>query len=495
MKVIFAMTGLILAISLAGTASRASAEQPRAFDAGRLRSVHDRLLADYTAERKKYSSIYSSLDGFYQSMVTAMEGAGVKELLDGAKAGPVSPSTRVAVLNDYGFWLSRTSDPRKAIPILQKVLELAPTRAVAELNLADAARASLAVAPTWEEKGRLVAMATHAYAAYQKLVGKEAPSDREFQALHATTSVKENVCSYVAEFYNHGRQAEMWGYPDPVDIAGDGKLRHVYIFDQGTAHIPVIFASTKAVAEEDRVIESFNDHPEVDFSRTRDPSTAREYGNWPELHILPFTDGYYLVEQADGGPVVVIKPNAGTVCRFKRHFTPVLAEDHAPAICKEAFSGKAFQRIPDHPLPNGDIPGNDSMGLPGAGTPRFTSYADVTLDPKGVPGRIGFYDYEWGGGPGCDAYGVGFLDGQGLETSARAKALNSVLSRMADCHGSRAFLVTVNGENLIEWNGGSALQRTAPPRTLLRLKDEKVETACRVEQRPTYIPELVDKPR
>jgi hypothetical protein len=492
MKIIFAVTIVILAISAAR--SRASAEQPRAFDAAQLKSVHDRLLVDYPAERKKYLSTFTNLDRFYQRLVTALEDAGVKELVNGSKTERVSPAVRIATLNDYGFWLSRTSDPRKAIPVLQKVLELAPARAVAELNLGDAARSSLMVAETWVEKGRYVTLASQAYATYQELAGKAAPAAQEFHELHATQSVNENICSYVAAFYNHGRQAEMWGYPDPVDIAGDGKLRHIYIFDQGTAHIPVIFASTKAVAEEDRFMESFNEPPEVDFSRTRDLSTADEYGNWLELHILPFRDGYYLVEQEDNGPVVVVKPNAGTVCRFKRNFTPVLADDHAPGLCKAVIAEKTFDRIPNHPLPNGDIEVDDTMELPGAGIPRFKRYSDVKLDPKGAPGRIGYYDYEWSGGPGCDSYGVGFLDGLGLEISARAKALNMALSHMTDCHGSSAFLVTVNGENLIEWNGGHALQRTAPPRTLLRLKGDKVETICRVEQRPTYIPEPVVKP-
>jgi hypothetical protein len=488
MKFIRAVASAIVAISLVGGASRASAEQPRSFDAARLRDVHDRLLAEYPAERKKVSSSFGNLGGFYRRLAAALEDAGVTELVEGPKAGLVSPEFRVAVLNDYGFWLSRTNDPRKAIPILQKVLELAPTRAVAELNLGDAARASVTVAETWAEKGKLVALGLQAYAAYQKLAGKEAPEASEFQALHTAPSVNENVCSYVAAFYNQGRQVEIWGYPDPVDIAGDGKLRHVYIFDEGTAHIPVIIASTKPVAEADRVTESEKEPPEVDFRRTRGQSSDDEYSGWTELHVLPFKDGYYLVEQQDGGPIVVIKPNAGAVCQFKRTFTPVLAEDHAPEICKEAFSGKAFQRIPDAPLPNGEIiPADDNLHLPGADMPHFQRYTDMKLDPQGAPGRIGYYAYEWGGGAGCDAYGVAFLQGQNVEESARAEALNDALSRLADCRGSKAFLVAVNGENLIEWDGGSALQRTAPPRTLLRLKGDKVETVCRVEQRPTYI--------
>ena len=137
-----------------------------------------------------------------------------------------------------------------------------------------------------------------AYSAYQKLAGKDAPAAKEFQALHAAGSVSENVCRTVAAFYNRGRQEEMWGYPDPVDIAGDGRLRHVYIFDQGTAHVPVILASTKAVPEEDRLVEALAEDAEVNFNRTVDQSSTEEHGSRPEIHILPFRDGYYLVDQA-----------------------------------------------------------------------------------------------------------------------------------------------------------------------------------------------------
>jgi hypothetical protein len=155
MKFIRAVANAIVAISLVAGASRVTAEQARSFDAARLRSVHDRLLADYPAERKKVFS--GNLASFYQRLATALEDAGVTELVDGPKAGLVPPEFRVAVLNDYGFWVSRTNDPSRAIRILQKVLELAPTRAIAELNLGDAARSSLTVAETWAEKSKFVA--------------------------------------------------------------------------------------------------------------------------------------------------------------------------------------------------------------------------------------------------------------------------------------------------------------------------------------------------
>jgi hypothetical protein len=498
MRIISAAIFVLLVVGSGETGSPAwaTADEPRAVDAERLRKLHGRLLAEHPVERKKNLNTPITLARFYLRLTGALEDAGVKELLDDAKAGLVPHAARISILNDYGFWLSKTDNPRNAVPVLQKVIELAPARAVAHLNLGDASRSSVTLAETWEQKSRLSTIGMKAYSAYQKLAGKDAPDAREFQALHAAGSVSENVCSYVAAFYNRGRQEEMWGYPDPVDIAGDGKLRHVYIFDQGTAHIPVIFASTKAVPEEERVVEGLSGGDEVDFSRTVDQSSAEEYGSWPEFHVLPFRDGYYLVYQEDGGPVAVVKPNAGTVCKFNRSFKPTLVEDHSPAICKDAASDRAFDKIRAQPLSD-KIPPTDaqSLNLPGTGTPDFQRYSDVKLDPMGTPGRIGYFEYNSSSGPGCDASGVAFLNGQDLEKSARAKALIEAQVQTMDCRGSAAFLVQANGENLLELDGGRALQRATAPRTLLRLRGDRFETVCRVEQRPTYVPLPVAKSR
>jgi hypothetical protein len=165
-------------------------------------------------------------------------------------------------------------------------------------------------------------------------------------------------------------------------------------------------------------------------------------------------------------------------------------ENRAPAICREALDGKAFDKIPDNPLPGEEIANDERSGLPsGGGLPHFQRYADVTLDPKGPPGRIGYYEFESGAGPGCGLNGIAFLDGNRLENSRRAKALAEAQEELKDCRGSSASLVRTHGENLIEWKGGHALQREVPPRVLLRLVGEKIETVCRVEQRPTYSPE------
>ena len=453
------------------------------------------MLATYAAGRKRfsntpiaslpYSNVPVSLADFYSHLATMLEQAGVDSLLDESVPERMPPALRAEILNDYGFWLSKTNDPKKAIPILQRVVGFAPDRVVAWLNLADAVRSALPLAVTWAEKTGLAKIGLRAYSSYQTLTGKHLPAAEEFQFLYANPTVSRDVCSYVAAFYTRGRQAELWGYPDPVDITGDGRLRHVYIFDQGTAHIPVILSSTKEIPEEDRLVESFKED-EVDFSRT-DPAQF-DHGSWPELHMLPFRGGYYLVDQEDGGPVAIVKPNAGTVCQFKRNFTPELAENRAPAICRELIDGKMFDKIPDKPLPSENM--DEQSDVFGRGdVPHFKQYSDVRLDPGGPPGRIGYYEFASGAGAGCDINGIAFLDGNRLEKSRRAEALAEAQERLKDCRGSTVSLVRAHGENLIEWHGGRALQRAVAPRALLRLVGEKVELLCRVEQRATYSPD------
>jgi hypothetical protein len=81
-----------------------------------------------------------------------------------------------------------------------------------------------------------------------------------------------------------------------------------------------------------------------------------------------------------------------------------------------------------------------------------------------------------------------FLHGQDIEKSPRNDALLAAQEKMTNCRDSTGFLIRADGQNLIEIDGGAAVQRSEPPRMLLRLRGDRVETVCRVEQRVTYVP-------
>jgi hypothetical protein len=301
-------------------------------------------------------------------------------------------------------------------------------------------------------------------------------------AAPAKPAAANDVCSYIAAAYNRGQQDKLWGYTDPVDIAGDGKLRHVYIIEQGTAHVSSIIASTKALSPAEQEAASSS---EVNFYGS--------IGQDMELETVPrifqFLGAYYVVYEEDGGPSDVVKPDSGEICRFKRHFSKVLTEDRAPAFCKAVRTGKSFQKLTTRKLASEIIVDDaQTLDLPGPHSPTIARYSDVKLDPAGAPARVGHFRYESSAGAGCSASGVVFLHGQDIEKSPRNDALLAAQEKMTNCRDSTGFLIRADGQNLIEIDGGAAVQRSEPPRMLLRLRGDRVETVCRVEQRVTYVP-------
>ena len=295
-----------------------------------------------------------------------------------------------------------------------------------------------------------------------------------------------DVCSFIAAAYNRGDEDKLWGYPDPVDIAGDGKLRHVYIIEQGTAHVHSIVASTRRLSD-----------PEQQTA----PSEVNFFGSIGQdmvLETIPrifsFKGAYYVVYEGDGGPYDVVKPDAGELCQFKRHYSPVLGEDHAPALCKQALAGSPFKKIPTQKLAKAiTVEDADTLDLPGPFSPSIARYAKLKLDPAAPPVTVGYFSYESSAGSGCQAAGVVLLQGNDIEKSPRNTALLAAEADMSDCRGSNAFLIEAGDQTLIEIDGGAAEQQTKPPRLLVRLNGDKIEKVCKVEQRATYSPTPVAK--
>ena len=288
-----------------------------------------------------------------------------------------------------------------------------------------------------------------------------------------------DVCSSVAAAYNRGDQDKLWGYPDPVDIADDGKLRHVYIVEQGTAHVHSIIASTEPLSPAQQQTTA----SEVNFYGSIGQDMALE--TLPR--IFQFKGVYYVIYEADGGPYDVVKPGSGELCRFARHYAAVLTEDRAPALCKTARAGKRFAKLPTQKLANViTVEDAATLDLPGPFSPAIARYAKLKLERAAAPVTVGYFTYESSAGAGCHAAGVVLLRGQGIEESPRNAALLAAQENMTNCRGSDAFLIQAGGQTLIEIDGGSAEQRISPPRLLARLSGDKIEIICRVEQRATY---------
>jgi len=301
--------------------------------------------------------------------------------------------------------------------------------------------------------------------------------------VRAASAAVPEVCSAIASAYNRGEQNKLWGYPDPVDIAADGKLRHVYIVEQGTAHVHSIIASTKPLTPEQR--QNAGDG-EVNFFG----SIGQDMSLDTVPRILAFQGAYYVVYEADGGPYDVVKPDAGELCTFKRRYGAVLTENHAPALCAKARDGRQFAKLPTKKLASAITVGDASaLDLPGPFSPSIARYAKIKLDLAGAPVTVGYFQYESSAGAGCQARGVVLLQGRHIEKTPRNAALLAAQADVTNCRGSDAFLVRAGGQNLIEIDGGAAEQRKTPPRMLLRLRHDTVEKVCNVEQRASFTPQ------
>jgi hypothetical protein len=182
--------------------------------AERLRRTYDRLRAEYEADPANAAEPNWGVIG---PLLAQLEDAGVRDLLSGDVAG-VSTEERAQFLSGYGLWLSLTLGPERSVPILRKAVDVAPQNSEARLNLAEAARKSVARAATYADKGKLSQLALDSYAAYRQLSGQEPPGAADFAALNIAHESSADVCAYVAAFYNHGRQREVFADDGPIDI-------------------------------------------------------------------------------------------------------------------------------------------------------------------------------------------------------------------------------------------------------------------------------------
>jgi len=123
-----------------------------------LPEAHQQALAVYKKTKDPHQAI------------NVLEEAGVKGVLDKKPAG-MKDAAYVDLLNDYGFFLSETSDRyAEAIPILQRVISLDPKRHVAFLNLGDSYRKAMSRESDPRKTIELKRLVRHNYDSYVRLL-------------------------------------------------------------------------------------------------------------------------------------------------------------------------------------------------------------------------------------------------------------------------------------------------------------------------------------
>jgi hypothetical protein len=361
-----------------------------------------------------------------------------------------------------------------AIMVLKQVVHLAPKRAVAWLNLGDSFRAALRRATDWQAKLAYSQQTAAAYRSYVARAGKTVAGVDDFLTLNPTNA-PASVCDYIGAFYSHGRQDEIFGLPDPVDIAGDGRMVHVYVRYGGSAAIPDILATTEKIDPSD-LLGSMTP-TEVDFS-----GGDEERRIWfNHIRVVPFRDKYYVVYELDDGPYSVVKPNAGRLCTFRRKLKPSLDVDRLPGTCQRLLSGPPFE--PVLPARGALPPGISSGPVTIAGTVKAT-LAD------GTPARFGTFTLVPYGGRACTAKGVALIAEDTLEKSPRAEALDDVEKQVPFyCSSSASSLVRVDAEVMVQTTTGTAYEQKPRPHALFRILKDRIEEMCRVNDGVHYVPQ------
>lgn len=441
---------------------------PRPVTGRNLIRVHSEALAEFLTR-----PVYSRGS---PPTLRALEAAGALRLMDGSLDG-ISGPTRVRILNDYGYMLDVSSEPERAVRILRKVVELSPGRTVAHLNLADALHNAVSKAASDDDKASLWQEASAEYSRYRELSGKDAPKASALTAFDLPKSLKSaaSVCDYVAEAFNHEGGELIGTKQGSVVVNGETKSFSVTgnPTSCGYPYIKVDDDDDNDILAESKIDQSaFQVEDNVDGF------------NVYRIRIVPFRGKSYVVGIIHDGPSQIVDPGRGSVCTFRRSFTPKLVENSSPALCQIFSDGKLKDRVDWQPIDTGAV----APRLPEI--QNFDGYADVALEGAVVKSRIGHFDGSSTQGCGCEYHGVALIDGAtGLQDEPN-KSLQILQSKWWFCDGADAAVVSSNGSSYIELISGRALQRANPERALLRLAKGKFEPVCRIRQVPRYTPEM-----
>jgi hypothetical protein len=372
------------------------------------------------------------------------------------------------------------------VSALQRVVRLSPSRSVAWLNLADAARLALLSASDDNNKASYWTTATTAYNRYAKLTSKIAPDSVELARfnLPAQRSSAADVCDYIAHAFNAGNGGTISSSRGIVER--DGKALEIRVADEPGS------CTTQAIrASDDDGKDPLRIAPEL---QAEEPG---ERWNFRDLRIVPFNGKSYVLAVVDGEPFRVVAPYRGRICTFKRTYKPRLAEDSAPALCHSFLSRTSVRKIQwsaEHASAVAPALVDDPNVRPSEGYFDATAVAD--LAGNGRPLNVGHYHVE-GGGCGCYSSGVALLDGNTMDDSVANKSLLKLQQlwkanwadgdKWARCLESDVDLVRIDGRAYAEqYSGRYVLEGHPASRSLLELNNGAFERVCRIEQVPTF---------
>lgn len=204
----------------------------------KLRSQHESAMQAYAAGKGSFSSAWKATE--------TLESASIKAAL-AAPVNGISAGSAAAILNDYGFLLSKRSsdeDLMAAEKYLVRAIEIDPNRKLAYLNLADLLRARLRAINTFEEKMRESARIEVLYKKYVSLAGSSNEKIESFLDRNLSKDTAANICVAIADYSNLGRLDELFSPARNVNVGG--VRLDIDFTTQGTAHVPYVEARDSA---------------------------------------------------------------------------------------------------------------------------------------------------------------------------------------------------------------------------------------------------------
>jgi hypothetical protein len=446
-----------------------------AFDPARLKQADLALMREY--ERLRGASSDMPPPSIFDMLAARLGDAGAREAL-GKSGDQLKQWGLVSVLNNWGNWQSRGTEPAAAIATFQRMVEISPDRAMAWRNLGDAARASLSGALAEPERTRLTKLALDAYSTYHKLGAHEDPEVADFIAFNALNAPHEDVCHLVAEYYSRGRQHEIAGISQPVDVNGSGRKLDLTVQFGGSLVIPHV----RVIGEKGEALPS-----EPAFGLA---STENNAGAMSNIVLVPSGGAVYAVTESQGAPLALRDWSGRQICHFSARYTASIRQSKDAELCKDLLAGPLAPVAPTETL---SPPRPTPVEIKGSGQDFWaqvsgggiTSLLDVDLSESGQTDHIGsFIGYRPHGD--CHYAGVTLLDGDRAQDSPRNTALLKAQWDLADCRNSSAAVVSAEGRPYVEIDSGLMRNHEIPRRTLLRVTGTGVQSVCSIVERPAY---------
>ena len=446
------------------------------------------LVNAHSESLKQYKRKDLKLD--YQRVgnaVNVLEAAGIKQSIDKIPQG-MSNLTLAGILNDYGFFLSKSFRNKEAVEIFERVIQLNPDRTVAYLNLGDSLRSQLPTAASPQEKIEMTKRIKSAYQQFKQHGGQYTTEINSFMTFNIVDFPKMDICEYIATYTNQGRLREILGSGESV-VKADGKgTMRVNIETQGTANMPSL-----------SLIDN-NTNQEITQADENAMSDDDDETRWVEnIAVVPFSDGHHLLYFNDGDLLVSSSPiglaqKNGHSCKFKTHLRETFDEKSSnQEICR-------LLQKPDRPsyVAFDDPDSVDDKAIQSAGMYETSDRGagHVDFDNDGTDEYLAYLQYASGAGRGCDYNFFDLLNtkGDGFSTSKK-RALLRKLQGVGDmphvrhpvpsCSGNATGWFQYNGITYFEtkYPGDEPTRAGQSFHTVSYIKNGEITKVCEAQFR------------